>query len=85
MHANRTSQAPAPPKKSRPVDRSGTRALTPDDDDADNNAGHAETHIDPLRPWYDEFAGFIGARDSVPQDMTTIEWWGVCDQSSRFF
>lgn len=34
-------------------------------------------HIDPSKPWLDEFQGYLASREAVPAGMTTIEWWGV--------
>ncbi|KAJ7787567.1 ribonuclease H-like domain-containing protein [Mycena olivaceomarginata] len=55
-------------------DKSGLRELTPDGDEDEPKL--AEAHLDPTKPWRDEFQGYLDTRESVPEGMTTIEWWG---------
>jgi hypothetical protein len=77
MHANNAVQTPALlNQKSQAPDKSGLRELTPDGDEDEPKL--AEAHLDPTKPWRDEFQGYLDARESVPEGMTTIEWWGVC-------
>ncbi|KAJ6589546.1 ribonuclease H-like domain-containing protein, partial [Mycena capillaripes] len=52
------------------------RAVTPLDGDNDNMSDLSATHIDPLRPWLDEYQGYLAAREAVPEGMSTITWWG---------
>ncbi|KAJ7816347.1 hypothetical protein B0H14DRAFT_3148649 [Mycena olivaceomarginata] len=75
MHANNAVQTPALlNQKSQAPDKSGLRELTPDGDEDEPKL--AEAHLDPTKPWRDEFQGYLDARESVPEGMTTIEWWG---------
>jgi hypothetical protein len=39
------------------------------------------THIDPLWSWLDEYQGYLGAREAVPEGMSTIAGWGVSANS----
>lgn len=74
MHAHPTTQTPRTTKPT--TDRSGLRALTPDDDD-DDESNLTQTHVDPEKPWLDEYNLYFNTRESLPPGMTTIEWWGV--------
>jgi hypothetical protein len=40
-------------------------------------SGTAQTHIDPLKPWLDEFKLYLSTSEAVPEGMNTIEWWAV--------
>ncbi|KAJ7315399.1 ribonuclease H-like domain-containing protein, partial [Mycena albidolilacea] len=58
LHANlATQKSPTVGPKSRATANSGLRELTPDDDDDKPNL--SETHIDPTKPWRDEFQGYL--------------------------
>ncbi|KAJ7794391.1 hypothetical protein B0H14DRAFT_3557446 [Mycena olivaceomarginata] len=77
LHANKAAQTPALfSQQSQAPDKSGLRELTPDGDEDEPKL--AEAHLDPTKPWRDEFQSYLDARESVPEGMTTIEWWGVC-------
>ncbi|KAJ7771172.1 hypothetical protein B0H14DRAFT_2632470 [Mycena olivaceomarginata] len=66
---------PAPlNQKSQALDKSGLRELTPDGDETEPKL--SEAHLNPTKPWRDEFQGYLDARESVPEGMMTIEWWG---------
>lgn len=47
-----------------------------DDDESINSS----THIDPLKPWLDEYQLYLTVREVVPEGMDTIQWWGVSHQ-----
>ncbi|KAJ7827304.1 hypothetical protein B0H13DRAFT_2373910 [Mycena leptocephala] len=51
------------------------RAVTPEEDD-DPMSDLSATHIDPLRPWLDEYQGYLAVREAIPEGMSTLEWWG---------
>jgi hypothetical protein len=34
----------------------------------------AKTHVDPLKPWLDEFKLYLSTSEAVPEGMNTIEW-----------
>ncbi|KAJ7900762.1 ribonuclease H-like domain-containing protein, partial [Mycena olivaceomarginata] len=75
MHTNNAVQMPALlNQKSQAPDKSGLRELTPDGDKDEPKL--AEAHLDPTKPWRDEFQGYLDALESVPEGMTAIEWWG---------
>jgi hypothetical protein len=29
-------------------------------------------------PWLEEFGKYYDAKDTVPEGMSIVEWWGVC-------
>ncbi|KAJ7809562.1 ribonuclease H-like domain-containing protein, partial [Mycena olivaceomarginata] len=75
LHANKAAQTPALfSQQPQAPDKSGLRELTPDGDEDEPKL--AEAHLDPTKPWRDEFQSYLDARESVPEGMTTIEWWG---------
>jgi hypothetical protein len=47
-----------------------------DDEDAVSDIG-ADVPNDPQRPWLQDYQGYIDTIDQVPEDLTTIQWWGV--------
>ena len=38
-----------------------------------------ETNLDPSKPWMAEFDRYMNTHKSIPDDMSTVAWWGVCD------
>jgi hypothetical protein len=40
-------------------------------------SGTAKTHINPLKPWLNEFKLYLSTSEIVPEGMDTIAWWGV--------
>jgi hypothetical protein len=46
-------------------------------DDDFNMSNTSATHLDPTRPWLDEFNEYLQARETVPEGVSTVEWWGV--------
>lgn len=46
-------------------------------DESNNNS--TEIHVDPLKPWLDEYQQYLTAREVVPEGMDTIQWWGVSE------
>jgi hypothetical protein len=40
-------------------------------------SGVVKAHIDPLKPWLDEFKLYLSTSEVVPEGMDTIKWWGV--------
>ncbi|KAF7346742.1 putative AC transposase [Mycena sanguinolenta] len=77
MQLQVNSEKPAPTTSTRaaPSQKKCRRASTPTDDDVDMSSTSA-THIDPTRPWLDEFNEYLQARETVPEGMSTVEWWG---------
>ncbi|KAJ7105653.1 ribonuclease H-like domain-containing protein, partial [Mycena epipterygia] len=43
----------------------------------DDNISTTESHIDPLKPWLDEYQLYFNVREVVPQGMDAIQWWGI--------
>jgi hypothetical protein len=82
MHANTTAKSTTTAQKTKSTQPSRRRAVTPLDSDADADMSDlSATHIDPLRPWLDEYQGNLAAREAVPEGMSTIAWWGVSTNS----
>ncbi|KAJ6527778.1 hypothetical protein B0H19DRAFT_540788 [Mycena capillaripes] len=71
MHAQRTAQTLAPRTKSTTTEKAGLRALTPDDEE--DGDGLSETHVDPTKPWRDEYNLYFNTRENVPIGISTIE------------
>jgi hypothetical protein len=46
-------------------------------DDNVDMSNTSVTHLDPTRPWLDEFNEYLQACKTVPEGMSTVEWWGV--------
>jgi hypothetical protein len=57
--------------------RSLLRELSPDIDECEDGGPSAIHHADPQRPWLEEFQEYMDSRETVPENMTTIQWWGV--------
>jgi hypothetical protein len=57
------------------------RELSDDEDGADLDTDPAVPE-DPSRPWVRDFRAYLDALEHVPEEWSTIEWWGV--SCSRF-
>jgi hypothetical protein len=44
--------------------------------DTDSEA-EEETNLDPSKPWMAEFDRYMNTHESIPDDMSTVAWWGV--------
>ncbi|KAJ6449318.1 hypothetical protein C8R47DRAFT_1084749 [Mycena vitilis] len=51
------------------------RSVVINDDTGDST--RAEVHVNPLKPWLDEYQQYLSAVEVVPPGMDTIQWWGV--------
>ena len=51
--------------------------------DTDSEA-EEDTSLDPLKPWLDEYDRYMNTHESIPDDMTTVQWWGVHIMLNRF-
>ncbi|KAJ6623695.1 hypothetical protein B0H10DRAFT_777764 [Mycena sp. CBHHK59/15] len=67
---------PTTSTRAAPAQKKHRRSSTPTDDDVDMGNTSA-THIDPTRPWLDEFNEYLQASETMPEGTSTIEWWGV--------
>jgi hypothetical protein len=65
---------PVPTKK--PAASKFRRSIVLNDEDADM-PGPGELHLDPSKPWLDEFNLYLNTLEVVPEGMDTIRWWGV--------
>ncbi|KAJ7730112.1 ribonuclease H-like domain-containing protein, partial [Mycena maculata] len=74
LQVNSDKSAPTTSTRAAPAQMKHRRCSTPTDD-VDMGSTSA-THIDPTRPWLDEFNEYLQARETVPAGMSTIEWWG---------
>ncbi|KAJ7310171.1 hypothetical protein DFH08DRAFT_821391 [Mycena albidolilacea] len=45
----------------------------------ESNTNSTTAHINPLKPWLDEYQQYLTAPEVVPEGMDTIQWWG-CDE-----
>lgn len=52
------------------------RELTPEEDEE----VYASPHADPSRPWLEEFREYLDTREGVPEQFSTVDWWGVRGQ-----
>ena len=50
--------------------------LSEDEDDIIACAG-ADIPQDPQRPWLRDYRSYMDAFEQVPEDWSTIQWWGV--------
>ena len=44
--------------------------------DTDSEA-EEENNVDPSKPWLAEFERYMGTHESILEDMSTVQWWGV--------
>jgi hypothetical protein len=51
--------------------------------DTDSEA-EEETNLDPSKPWMAEFDRYMNTHESIPDDMSTVAWWGVHNIFSCF-
>ncbi|KAJ7659106.1 ribonuclease H-like domain-containing protein [Mycena polygramma] len=51
------------------------RSVVINDDTGDST--RAQVHVDPLKPWLDEYQQYLSAVEVVPPGMDTIQWWGI--------
>ncbi|KAJ7627174.1 ribonuclease H-like domain-containing protein [Roridomyces roridus] len=58
----------------KPLTNNRRRASTPPEDD--EMTGLSASHVDPDRPWLDEFNEYLQGREFVAQGVSAIEWWG---------
>ena len=49
------------------------RAIDTDSEDEDED----DPSSDPSRPWIAEFDRYFTVVESIPDNMTIVEWWGV--------
>ncbi|KAF8144961.1 ribonuclease H-like domain-containing protein, partial [Mycena galopus ATCC 62051] len=70
LQANCNKPAPTTLARTAPSQKKRRRASTPTDEDVDMSSTSA-THIDPTRPWLDEFNEYLQARETVPEGMST--------------
>ncbi|KAJ7923871.1 ribonuclease H-like domain-containing protein [Mycena leptocephala] len=75
LQVNADKSAPTTSTRAAPAQKKRRRSSTPTDGDVDMSSTSA-THIDPTRPWLDEFNEYLQGRETVPEGMSTIEWWG---------
>lgn len=52
------------------------RELSSDEDSGSEM--EAEVVIDPKEPWMREFNLYLNTIETVPKEMSVIQWWGVC-------
>jgi hypothetical protein len=45
--------------------------------DTDSEA-EEDGNLDPSKPWLAEYDRYMNTHESIPSDMTTVQWWGVC-------
>jgi hypothetical protein len=69
---NRPKFSPKIVKKGVPV---LLRELSDDEDDVTDR--NRNTPDDPEQPWLRHFHEYIDAVEHVPDDWSTIKWWGV--------
>jgi hypothetical protein len=43
----------------------------------ESNTNSTAAHINPIKPWLDEYQQYLTAREVVPEGMDMIQWWGV--------
>ncbi|KAJ7627444.1 ribonuclease H-like domain-containing protein [Roridomyces roridus] len=58
----------------KPLTNNRRHASTPPEDD--EMTGLSASHVDPDRPWLDEFNEYLQGREFVAQGVSAIEWWG---------
>ncbi|KAJ6607651.1 ribonuclease H-like domain-containing protein [Mycena sp. CBHHK59/15] len=67
-----------PAKKSNSTKMRCSIVIEEDDD----SSVTAESHVDPLKPWCDEYELYFNMREVIPEGMDTIKWWGVYEDDS---
>jgi hypothetical protein len=51
------------------------RELSNDESDMDDSTMNLQS--DPQRPWQHDYQAYINGMEQVPEDWTTVMWWGV--------
>jgi hypothetical protein len=54
------------------------RELSDDEDGPASADQTADVPDDPNQPWIQDFRSYLDTIEHVPDDWTTIAWWGVC-------
>jgi hypothetical protein len=74
-------EAPSSPAKIGSTNLKLARVLRElsSDEDSDSEC-EAAAPIDPKEPWMREFNLYLNTTETVPKDMSIIQWWGVCAQ-----
>ena len=52
------------------------------DTDSENEDDDDEM-LDPAKPWMGEFKQYLDTMDVVPENMSIVRWWGVCEHRLR--
>ena len=73
---NSSSSATASGKPSNKMTRIGR--LVAHELDTDSEA-EEDTNLDPSKPWMAKFDRYINTHESIPDDLSTVAWWGVCN------
>ena len=53
------------------------RELSDDEDEPGTSQTGSILPGDPTRPWMPDFRAYLDTNEHVPDDWTTIMWWGV--------
>ncbi|KAJ7883647.1 hypothetical protein B0H14DRAFT_3432768 [Mycena olivaceomarginata] len=69
LQVNSKKPAPTTSIRAAASQKKCRRASTPMDDDVDMSNTSA-THLDPIRPWLDEFNEYLQARETVPEGVS---------------
>jgi hypothetical protein len=48
-----------------------------DDEDGDHPNSRSRVSEDPSRPWLPDFRVYLDTTEHVPDNWTTMQWWGV--------
>lgn len=51
--------------------------LSSDEGDSDSEF-ETEDPVNPKAPWMQEFNLYLNTTETVPKDMSIVQWWGVC-------
>jgi hypothetical protein len=58
------------------------REVESEDDDDTPDVVASTANFDPSKPWLPDFMRYIDTCEATPlPGMSTIQWWGVCDDT----